>query len=167
MPDNLSQNDSHIPNTGRGGWWVVGQVILFALFVGSVIFGEPIEQTPGLVFAQVVGVLIAVFGAGVSVWSFRYHGPNLTPFPKPADGMDLIEDGPYRYVRHPMYSGIIAFTLGVGLAYANPVTMLSSLAFTVFFMAKSGHEEDMLIRDVPGYRQYRSAVPWRLIPFVM
>jgi protein-S-isoprenylcysteine O-methyltransferase Ste14 len=66
-----------------------------------------------------------------------------------------------------MYSGIIAFTLGVGMAYANPVTMLSSVAFTVFFMAKSGHEEDMLVEDVPGYRNYRSAVPWRLIPFVM
>ena len=68
---------------------------------------------------------------------------------------------------HPMYTGIIVFTLGVGLAYANPVTVMSSLAFTVFFMAKTGHEEEHLIRDVPGYRQYRSDVPWRLIPYVM
>ena len=53
------------------------------------------------------------------------------------------------------------------MAYANPVTMLSSVAFTVFFMAKSGHEEDMLVAEVPGYKSYRSDVPWRLIPFVM
>ena len=167
MPENLSQSDSDTSNQGRGGWWVAGQVLLFALFIASVVFGDSIADAPGLVFAQIIGVLVALFGAGISVWAFRFHGPDLTPFPKPSDGMDLIEDGPYRYVRHPMYSGIIAFTLGVGLAYANPVTMLSSVAFTVFFMAKSGHEEDMLIDQVPGYRAYRSAVPWRLIPFVM
>lgn len=167
MPENLSQDDSDTLDSGRGGWWVVGQVLLFVLFIASVVFGEPVAESPGLVFAQISGVVVAIFGAAISVWAFRYHGANLTPFPKPSDGMDLIEDGPYRYVRHPMYSGIIAFTLGVGLAYANPVTMLSSVAFAVFFMAKSGHEEDMLVDEVPGYTNYRSAVPWRIIPFVM
>ena len=151
----------------RGGWWVLGQVLLFALFVTSLFAAPSAAEVPGLVFAQIVGVLLAVGGAVLSVWAYRYHGDRLTPFPRPHDDMPLIEGGPYRYVRHPMYSGIIAFTLGVGLAYANPVTMLSSLAFAVFFMAKSGHEEDMLLETVPGYRQYRSAVPWRLIPFVM
>lgn len=167
MPQNLSRSDSDRPHRGRGGWWVAGQVVLFALFIASVVFGDPIDDAPGLVFAQIIGVLVALLGVGISVWAFRFHGPDLTPFPKPIEGMDLIDGGPYRYVRHPMYSGIIAFTLGVGLAYANPVTMLSSVAFTVFFMAKSGHEEDMLVDQVPGYRAYRSAVSWRLIPFVM
>lgn len=167
MPENLSHDDSDMPSRGRGGWWVAGQVVLFLFFFASVVFGEPVTETPGLVFAQITGVIVALFGAGISVWAFRYHGSSLTPFPRPSEGMHLIEGGPYRYVRHPMYSGIIAFTLGVGMAYANPVTMLSSVAFTVFFMAKSGHEEDMLVEDVPGYRNYRSAVPWRLIPFVM
>ncbi len=63
--------------------------------------------------------------------------------------------------------GGIVFTLGVGLAYANAATLLSSLAFTVFFMAKSGHEEDLLVANVPGYRDYRSSVPWRLIPYLL
>jgi protein-S-isoprenylcysteine O-methyltransferase Ste14 len=167
MPENMSHPDSDEEDSGRGGWWVVGQVLLFALFIGSLFAGGPPDDVPGIIFVQVVGVIVALIGVGVSIWAFRYHGPGLTPFPKPTDGMELIDEGPYRYVRHPMYSGIIAFTLGVGLAYANPVTLLSSFAFTVFFMAKSGYEEDMLVKELPGYRQYRSSVPWRLIPFVM
>ena len=151
----------------RGGWWVVGQILLFVLFVASLFASSETADVPGLVFAQIVGVVVAVGGAALSVWAYRYHGSRLTPFPHPPENMALIDAGPYRYVRHLMYSGIIAFTLGVGLAYANPVTMLSSVAFAVFFMAKSGHEEDMLVAEVPGYRQYRSEVPWRLIPYVM
>jgi len=81
--------------------------------------------------------------------------------------MEVIDSGPYRYMRHPMYSGIVLFSLGVGLAYAKPVVLLSSLTFLVFFVAKSGHEEDMLVKYVDGYREYRSAVPWRIIPFIV
>jgi protein-S-isoprenylcysteine O-methyltransferase Ste14 len=170
MPENLSQGDSHPSNptpSSRGTAWVIGQGVLFLLFFISVLAGGAAPDIPGIVFAQVVGVLVAVGGAVLSGWSAIYHGWALSPFPKPNDGQQLIDQGPYRYVRHPMYSGIIAFTLGVGLAYANPVTLLSSLAFTVFFMAKSGHEEDLLVAEIPGYRQYRSAVPWRLIPFLL
>ncbi len=174
MPENLSRDDSRNDDPtsggdtdGRGGIWVAGQVVLFGLFIASVIGTGPIPDVPGIQIARIVGILVALGGAALSSWAFLHHGSDLTPFPKPVDGQQLIEGGPYRYVRHPMYSGIIAFTLGVGLAYANPATMLSSLAFTVFFMAKTGHEEELLIRHVPGYRAYRSAVPWRLIPFVM
>ena len=168
MPDNLSQSDSDkTPEHPRGAAWVVGQVVLFVLFIISVIAGGPAPDVPGVVYAQIVGVLVAIGGAAISVWAFLYHGSKLTPFPKPVDGQQLIDGGPYRYVRHPMYTGIIFFTLGVGLAYANPVTLMSSLAFTVFFMAKTGHEEEHLVRDVPGYKHYRSDVPWRLIPYLM
>ncbi|MGI9584964.1 MAG: methyltransferase family protein [Acidimicrobiia bacterium] len=170
MPDNLSQNDSDSADksfAGSGGWWVVAQGAIFVFFLVSVLGGEPVEDVPGIVVARIVGVVIAVAGALLSAWAGVLHGSRLSPFPKPADDMPLIETGPYRYVRHPMYSGIILFTLGVGLAYANPVTMLSSLAFAVFFMAKTGHEEDMLVDSVPGYRAYRSDVHWRLIPFVV
>jgi protein-S-isoprenylcysteine O-methyltransferase Ste14 len=176
MPENLSQHDSgqgeeesghHRRESGRGGAWVVGQAILFVLFIVSVIGGSAVPDVPGILFAQIVGVLVALGGSALTVWSVVYHGSRLTPFPKPNDGQPLIDQGPYRYVRHPMYSGIIAFTLGVGLAYANPVTILSSFAFTVFFVAKCGHEEELLVEEIPGYRQYRSRVPWRLIPFLL
>ncbi len=152
---------------GRGVGWVAAQGVLFAFFLTSILFGEPVDEIPGLIFAQIVGVIIGAGGAGVSLWALLQHGWNVSPFPRPAEGALLVDSGPYRYVRHPMYSGIVAFTLGVGLAYANPVAMLSSVTFLVFFMAKTGREEEMLVDTVDGYRAYRSRVPWSLIPFVV
>lgn len=164
MPDNLSQSDSDM---SLGVGWVIAQAILFGIFLVSLITGDVVSDVPGLVFAQIVGLIVAIAGSAVSVWSLMQHGWRVSPFPRPMDGAHLVETGPYGYVRHPMYSGIIAFTLGVGLAYANPVALLSSVTFLVFFMAKTGREEEMLIESIDGYRSYRTDVPWRLIPFVM
>ncbi|RLE11680.1 MAG: isoprenylcysteine carboxylmethyltransferase family protein, partial [Actinobacteria bacterium] len=117
--------------------------------------------------AQITGLVVGVSGAAVSVWSLLQHGWNVSPFPRPVEGAQLVDSGPYRFVRHPMYTGIVIFTLGVGLAYTNPAVLLSSVTFLVFFMAKTGREEEMLVNNVDGYRSYRTSVPWRIIPFVM
>jgi protein-S-isoprenylcysteine O-methyltransferase Ste14 len=167
MP-NLHQTDHTQPDDdlppGRGVWWLVVQGALFAFFLWAIIDGEPLEDFDGLVYFQSAGLLLGVFGAFVSGWSIFQHRSGVSPFPKPVEGAVLVESGPYHYVRHPMYSGIVAFTLGAGLAFATPAAMLVSPAFLVFFMVKSGHEEEMLVVSVPGYRQYRSDVHWRLIP---
>jgi len=147
--------------------WVVAQGAIFVFFLIAIAFGDTVEDVPGLVFAQIIGLLLGVSGAVVSVWSLLQHGWNVSPFPRPVEGAQLVVSGPYRFVRHPMYTGIVIFTLGVGLAYANPVALLSSATFLVFFMAKTGREEEMLLERVPGYGAYRSSVPWRIIPFVM
>lgn len=155
------------PEDSRGVGWVVTQGFIFAFFLIAVMFGEPVNDVPGLVVIQIFGLATALMGAAVSVWAFFGHGWNVSPFPKPVEGAVLVDSGAYRYVRHPMYSGIILFTLGVGLAYVNPIVLMSSLTFLVFFMAKTGREEEMLVDTVEGYRAYRSAVPWRLIPHLV
>jgi len=166
MPENMSQNDSD-SDRERGVWWVVAQGLLFVFFIIAVIGGDAVSDIPGLVVVWIVGVLLALGGAALSVWSVLLHGSRLSPFPFPVEGMQVIDRGPYRYMRHPMYSGIVVFTLGVGLAYGKPVVLLSSLTFLVFFVAKSGHEEEMMIKYMDGYREYRSAVPWRIIPYIV
>jgi protein-S-isoprenylcysteine O-methyltransferase Ste14 len=164
MPDNLSESDADM---SLGVGWVIAQGALFVLFLIALLSGDSVADVPGLIFAQVMGLVLALAGAALSVWSLMQHGWSVSPFPRPVDDAHLVSSGPYRYVRHPMYSGIVLFTLGVGLAYANPAVLLASFTFLVFFMAKTGREEDMLVEAVSGYRTYRSEVPWRLVPFVM
>jgi protein-S-isoprenylcysteine O-methyltransferase Ste14 len=151
----------------RGTGWVVGQGAIFIFFLIAVVFGDTVEDVPGLILAQIIGLIMGISGAAISAWALLQHGWQVSPFPKPVDGAHLVASGPYRYVRHPMYTGIVIFTLGVGLAYANPAVLLSSVTFLVFFMAKTGREEEMLVDNVDGYRSYRTSVPWRIIPFVM
>lgn len=168
MPRNLSQGDSY-PDPGQrlGVGWVIAQGLLFVFFIVAMVAGDRLDQFTGLVYIQSAGLLLAIFGSVVTIWSMFQHGTRLSPFPKPVDDATLIESGPYRYVRHPMYSGIIAFVLGCSIAYAVPAAMIAAPAFLVFFMAKTGHEEELLADAVPGYRGYRSAVHWKLIPKVV
>ena len=161
--------DSTRPDDGesRGVGWVISQGALFAFFLVAVFLGDSIDGLPGLIYVQSFGLLVSVFGAFFSGWSLMAHGWNVSPFPKPVEGAVLVDSGPYRYVRHPMYTGIVVFILGVGLAYANPTVLTSSLTFLVFFVAKTGREEEMLVGTLDGYRKYRSAVPWRIIPYIV
>lgn len=169
MPENLSRKDSYLDSQDQplGVGWVVVQAIMFVFFVVALIAGEPMTDFTGLIYLRSTGLLLALVGSGVSLWSVLEHRFRVSPFPRPVEGALLIESGPYRFVRHPMYSGIIAFTIGAGLAYANLAAAITGIMFFIFFMAKTGREEEMLVASVPGYRDYRSAVPWRLIPKVV
>jgi protein-S-isoprenylcysteine O-methyltransferase Ste14 len=166
MPENMSHDDSDMGRE-RGLGWVIAQGLLFVFFLIAVFTGEAVSGVPGLVFVWIIGFVVALGGSAITVWAVILHGSRLSPFPFPVDGMMVIDSGPYRYVRHPMYTGIVLFTLGVGLAYGKPVVLLSSLVFLVFFVAKSGHEEDMMVKYMDGYREYRSRVPWRIVPYIV
>jgi protein-S-isoprenylcysteine O-methyltransferase Ste14 len=161
-PEPASHNEA-----GLGVGWVIAQGVLVVFFVVALIAGERLQGFDGIVYLQSAGLLIALFGSFVSIWTAVQHGSRLSPFPKPVEDAVLIETGPYRFVRHPMYSGIIAFVLGCSVAYLVPAAMLTAPAFFVFFLAKTGHEEQLLADAVPGYRAYRSTVHWKLIPRVV
>ena len=151
----------------RGGWWVIAQVGLLAFFGLAMIGAAPSGDggAPGPV--QFVGAVLIVAAVLVGGWTFWLVGRNLTPYPAPTKHAVLIERGPYAYVRHPMYGAVALVTLGFALIALNPWAVLFSLTFVPFFMAKSGDEERMLVDRFPGYREYRSRVRYRLIPWVI
>jgi len=153
--------------TERGGWWVVAQVLILGLYVLALVGTEPVREGIALGFATAVGVALAVVGGVVGVWAFVEHRGIVSVFPAPPEGGVLVVSGPYRLVRHPIYFAVIAGTLGVALAALRPAAVVMALALVPFFMAKSGHEEEMLMARFPEYRRYRSTVPHRIIPWLL
>lgn len=151
----------------RGGWWVLAQLGLFALYFYALLGTESLTEGFGLDFARITGVVTLVIGAGIAGWSMVLLGKDLSIFPHPIEEARLVDEGPFRLVRHPIYLGVILGALGLGLALANPAAVIVALVFIPFFMAKTGFEEDRLVENVPGYREYRSAIPYRIIPRVM
>ncbi len=81
-------------------------------------------------------------------------------------GQTVIDTGPYRIVRHPMYSG------GVVLWLAAPLALGSFVALPVFALVvpliafRLLNEEKFLRRELPGYSEYCQQIPYRLIPLV-
>ncbi len=151
----------------RGGWWVVAQIILFGLYVLAMLGTDPIMEGIGLEYARATGIVMVVIAVVIGVWSIVVLGRNLTIYPHPVHQATLADRGPYRLVRHPIYLAVIVGGVGLALAFLNTAGVLVALVFIPFFGAKTGFEEDGLVEHVPGYREYRSAIPYRIIPWFM
>lgn len=150
--------------SGRGGGWVVAQFALIAVIVVAVAI-PPDWPSAARGALSAVGALLALAGAAVAVAASRALGRGLTPFPKPATGAALVERGPYRVVRHPVYAGGILFFVGWSL-YAGPVALALTGALAVLWAGKTAVEERYLRNAYPGYADYATRVRSRLVPGV-
>jgi len=81
-------------------------------------------------------------------------------------GQTVAATGPYRFIRHPMYLGIVVSQ------FATPLALGSFIALPVFalliplIVLRLLNEEKILRRELPGYSEYCRRTPCRLIPFV-
>lgn len=82
------------------------------------------------------------------------------------DGHRLIDTGPYRYVRHPIYTGILASGLAMAAQTARPAGFLGIALMTLGFWLKARMEEALLSESLGAetYASYRARTPM-LIPF--
>jgi protein-S-isoprenylcysteine O-methyltransferase Ste14 len=151
----------------RGGGWVLAQLALFALFVVALVGTPGLTEGVALGYARITGVVLVVVAVVIGGWSMVILGRDLSIFPHPVEEAQLVDSGPYRLVRHPVYFAVIVGALGLALAFLNTAAAVVALVFIPFFMAKTGFEEDRLVERVAGYREYRSAIPYRIIPWVM
>jgi protein-S-isoprenylcysteine O-methyltransferase Ste14 len=76
----------------------------------------------------------------------------------------VVSTGVYGFVRHPMYLGGILMFTGAPLLVGSWYGLLTGLGLTVLLIARITREEDMLARDLEGYREYMQNVRYRLIP---
>jgi protein-S-isoprenylcysteine O-methyltransferase Ste14 len=78
----------------------------------------------------------------------------------------VIESGVYGLVRHPMYFGALFLIVGTPLALGSWLTLFLIPVFLITLYFRIAGEEQVLIRDLPGYVAYRQKVKRRLVPFV-
>lgn len=144
-----------VPALGpRGEGWVLGQIVLLiaiaAAGLAALAAGAPavtlVALGGGLIF---VGLLLA--GLGIVVL-----GANLSPFPRPRPTVTLVERGAYRYLRHPIYSGLVLAGLGWSVAAGSLAALILTLALAVLFDLKARREEAWLLERLPGYESYRA-----------
>jgi protein-S-isoprenylcysteine O-methyltransferase Ste14 len=133
------------------------QLFLFVLY-----FAVPFTfNVPGLI--RYLGLIIAVAGVAECVLAILQLNKNLTPFPTPVKGGNLIRTGLYKFVRHPIYGGLILFFTGYAVYTQNFGRILVSLALWILFYHKSKYEESLLRKRYPEYESY-SKITGRLFP---
>ena len=81
-------------------------------------------------------------------------------------GQTVAEKGPYRLVRHPMYSVALFLWLWIPLALGSFVALPVIALIAPILVWRLLNEEKILHRELPGYAEYCRRTPYRLIPFV-
>jgi protein-S-isoprenylcysteine O-methyltransferase Ste14 len=131
--------------------WYVQVPILFSIFLGY--FYKFQNPTP------VTGIVISFIGSLLSMWALISLGKSFGI--APAD-RGLVMRGPYRFLRHPMYSGYLLIDLPLLIWNVSPWNLMIFSIKIVSFVIRILLEE----RVVSDYSSYIQKVRWRLIPFV-
>jgi 2-amino-4-hydroxy-6-hydroxymethyldihydropteridine diphosphokinase len=147
----------------RGGGWVLGQALLLALWA-AILVTTALFPPRSWMWA---GLLPMAVGVSMTLAAVPTLGPGLTPFPAPTSSGRLTTTGPYRWVRHPMYGGILLVVLGASVLGGSWAASGAAVILGIFFYLKGGHEERFLRIAYPGYGDYRTAVPKRLLPGII
>jgi len=114
---------------------------------------------------QWLGVGLCLAGFAFAFWARVHIGRNWGMPMSLRQGHELVTSGPYAYVRHPIYSGLMLAMIGSALAVGVLWLLLFVLYFTYFIVSARSEEKTMLAQFPKSYPAYRRRTKM-LIPFV-
>jgi protein-S-isoprenylcysteine O-methyltransferase Ste14 len=130
----------------RGERWVAVQLALFVLIVATWFVGPR---------GSALGFVPAAIGFVLAAWGMRTLGRSLTPMPVPKADGELVQSGPYRFLRHPLYVGGTLFFAGLSLVFSLYGLVLSAV-LGLFWILKARYEERVLRERFPEYAEYQA-----------
>ena len=108
--------------------------------------------------AGVIGTVLKYLGFALLIAAGLNLGRNLTPLPKPKDDAQLVTNGIFAWMRHPIYTALMLLTFGSSLERGHLIALILSACLMVLLEFKSRREESWLLEQFPDYALYRSRV---------
>jgi protein-S-isoprenylcysteine O-methyltransferase Ste14 len=116
-------------------------------------------------FFPILGTVLLAAGLGFAVWARRHLGANWSARVVIKEGHALVRTGPYRHLRHPIYTGILLAFVGMVVAIGE-IRGLVAVAFAaIAFVVKSRAEEARMRATFPEYDAYAQQTS-AIIPYV-
>jgi len=144
---------------------IVAAVVLVAWFVLMPLDAERLRWSHVAAWLQVAGGVVVVASLVLFFLTFRensYSSPAVRV--QRERGHRVVSSGPYRYVRHPLYSGVVLFVLGTTLLLGSWTGFLLGVVIVAMVAWRAVREERTLREGLDGYEDYMSRVRFRLIP---
>ena len=160
--------------TKNSSWWrmFILRVIIIAAIITAFNFAVPSNFWKSAVHfstfmngaVQVVGIILCAAGIMFAMWARVHLGRNWSGSPQMKENHELVTSGPYRFVRHPIYTGIMLGLFGSGLA-AGLGWFIAFIIFSVIFILRIKTEEGYMMKLFPNqYPAYRARTK-AFIPF--
>ncbi len=152
---------------GRGSWRRIplnGLTALSVILLVRIFHGGSLAVDSPVLGA--IGALVFASGIALAIWARIHLGRNWgTPMTQKAEP-ELVTSGPYRFVRHPVYSGLLAGLLGTALV-TNLLGLIIVVILGAYFYYCASVEEKNLTATFPTmYPAYRTSTEM-LIPFIL
>ena len=114
------------------------------------------------------GLLLWILGFALYAWSVRFLGRFQSGFVRVVAGHRVIQEGPYRLIRHPLYASELVTWIGLGLALQSWVALLAILVTSALFYSNRILVEERFLAAELGdeYVQYMKRTK-RIIPFIL
>jgi protein-S-isoprenylcysteine O-methyltransferase Ste14 len=134
-----------------------------AAFVGSYLpwtitfFGKTEQALPNLLSTACV-----LIGMIMTLVTIRHLGRSFSLVPQ---ARSVVQTGPYRWIKHPLYLAEEIAILGLVLQFVTPITVIILILHIAVQVCRILYEEDLLRRNCPEYSSYEAS-RWRLIPYV-
>ena len=120
----------------------------------------------GPAWLDAAGAVMTIAGAIFAIWARATLGRNWSARILIKKDHSLIDDGPYRWVRHPIYAGILLMMTGTVAVLGTTCSLPGLLLVFAAAVIKAGREEVLLKRHFPGDYQIYSRKVKRLLPLI-
>lgn len=154
----LSARILQIAITAIAYWLIAGESHFWPLL--------RLRLIPDSAGADLCGAALLAAGFAFAYWARIYLGANWSSDVTIKKDHSLILSGPYRFIRHPIYLGLLLATLGTAVIFGRLSGFLGLLLVAVAWKLKSLKEEEFMLEEFgAGYREYRSRVKG-ILPFI-
>lgn len=160
MNDNLPPSESCDHQCPKLNW--VYRLLVVAQFI---IAAQIILTTSNSPFRSAAPASITVSGLAIGIWSIIAMGSSMNVSPRLKTNAQLKTDGPYRFVRHPMYLGLLLFCAGFVVAGNASLGWASLGGLAVVLGIKTHYEEQQLRSRFQDYQSYAQRTK-RIVPFL-
>ncbi len=112
------------------------------------------------------GLVILIAGFLLRQYSIYVLGRFFIPVVKKLENHEIVQKGPYKYLRHPSYTGLFLELIGTAFSFANLISIIIVLIFFVpAILYRINIEEKFLLKNFEEYKFYKEKT-WKLIPFI-
>lgn len=110
-----------------------------------------------------VGLGLLVCGVGFRWWAIRTLGRFYSHFVRKQEGHQIVDTGPYRFLRHPAYTGMLIANLGFVICFFNWIALGALVGFFLPAVARRILVEEQTLFQIEGYPEFAEK-RWRLFP---